>query len=61
MAALPPLDLWLLVTGGLLYSLGIIVHRSTRLRYHNALWHALVVAAAGCHYAVILRLAQTAS
>jgi hemolysin III len=60
LAALPPLDLWLLVTGGLLYSLGIVVHLSTRLRYHNALWHALVVAAAGCHYAVVLRLAQTA-
>lgn len=60
LVALPPLDLWLLVTGGLLYSLGIVVHLSTRLRYHNALWHVLVITAAGCHYAVVLRLAQAA-
>lgn len=60
LAALPPRDLLLLLAGGLLYSLGVVVHLSTRLRYHNALWHALVVAAAACHYAVVLRLAQMA-
>ncbi len=59
-AALPLRDLLLLAAGGLLYSLGVVVHLSTRLRYHNALWHTLVVAAAGCHYAVVFRLAQTA-
>jgi len=57
LAALLPQDLALLVVGGLLYSLGVIVHLSTRLPYHNALWHALVLAAAACHYVVILRLA----
>jgi hemolysin III len=57
LAALPLWDLLLLVAGGVLYSLGVIVHLATWLRYHNALWHALVVVAAGCHYAVVLRLA----
>ncbi|MBR0644120.1 PAQR family membrane homeostasis protein TrhA [Plastoroseomonas hellenica] len=56
-AALPALDLGLIFAGGLLYSFGVIVHLSTRLRYHNAVWHALVLAAAACHYAVVLRLA----
>ena len=37
-------------------SLGVVVHLSTRLPYHDALWHALALAAA-CHYAVVLRLA----
>ena len=60
LAALPPRDLLLLAAGGLLYSFGVVVHLSTRLRYHAALWHALVVAAAACHYAVVLRVAQTA-
>src|SRR5918995_962527 len=60
LAALPPRDLALLAGGGLLYSLGVAVHLSTRLPYHNALWHALVLAAAACHYAVVLRLATAA-
>jgi hemolysin III len=38
-----------------------VVRLSTRLPYHNALWHALVLAAAACHYAAVLRLAQTAA
>jgi hemolysin III len=50
----------LLAGGGLLYSLGVVVHLAARLPNHNALWHTLVVAAATCHYLVILHLAQTA-
>ena len=60
LAALPPRDLALLAGGGLLYSLGVAVHLSTGLPYHNALWHALVLAAATCHYAVVLHLATAA-
>jgi hemolysin III len=60
LAALPPRDVALLVAGGLLYSLGVVVHLSTHLPYHNAIWHALVLAAAACHYAVVLRLAAAA-
>lgn len=59
LAAMPPADLALLLGGGLLYSLGVPVHLATRLPFHNALWHILVVAAAACHYAVVLRLATT--
>ncbi|WP_187830114.1 PAQR family membrane homeostasis protein TrhA [Siccirubricoccus phaeus] len=59
LAALPARDLLLLGGGGLLYSLGVVAHLATRLRYHNALWHVCVVAAAACHYLVVLHLAQT--
>jgi hemolysin III len=55
--ALPALDLGLLLLGGLLYSLGVLVHLATRLRFHTALWHGCVLAAAACHYAVVLRIA----
>jgi hemolysin III len=56
LAALPTRDLLLILAGGMLYSLGVVVHLSTRLPYHNAIWHGLVLAAAGCHYAVVFRL-----
>lgn len=58
--ALPGADLWLLLAGGLLYSLGTLLHLSVWLRYHNALWHACVLAATGCHYLVVLHLAERA-
>lgn len=58
--ALPALDLWLLLAGGLLYSLGTLLHLSVWLRYHNALWHACVLAATACHYVVVLHLAERA-
>jgi hemolysin III len=40
--------------GGVLYSGGIVFHLSTRLRYHNAIWHGFVLTAAACHYAAVL-------
>ncbi|MBY0331503.1 MAG: hemolysin III family protein [Acetobacteraceae bacterium] len=58
-ATLPGWSLALLLAGGLIYSLGVVLHLSTRLRFHAALWHGCVVAAAGCHYAVILGLAMS--
>jgi len=56
-AALPPADLAWLGGGGLLYSLGVIAHVSKRLPYQNAIWHGFVLAAAACHFVVVLRLA----
>jgi hemolysin III len=42
------------VAGGLLYSFGVLFHLWRRLAFHNAIWHGLVLAAAGCHYAAVL-------
>jgi hemolysin III len=44
----------LLVAGGVIYTLGVVFHLWERLRYHNAIWHAMVLIAAGCHYAAVL-------
>lgn len=44
----------LLIIGGGLYSLGVVFHLWTRLPFQNAIWHGLVLAAAGCHYAAIV-------
>lgn len=53
---LPGDALALLGAGGLLYSLGVIAHVSPRLRYGTAIWHGFVLAAAVCHYLLVLRL-----
>jgi hemolysin III len=44
----------LLIAGGVLYTLPAPLHRFTRLRYHSAIWHGCVLAAAACHYAMVL-------
>ena len=48
-AAIPESALWLLVTGGLTYSVGIVFHLWERLRFQNVLWHCFVVAGATLH------------
>jgi hemolysin III len=45
--------LTLLLVGGVLYTLGVPLHLAERLRFHNAAWHACVLAAAICHFAAI--------
>lgn len=50
---LPPVTVWLLVAGGVLYSAGIIFHLWDRLRFKNALWHGFVVVAAMLQLAAI--------
>lgn len=55
LAAVDPLSLILIAVGGVIYSLGAAVHRWRSLRFHNAIWHAMVVIAASCQYAAVLR------
>src|SRR5215510_7893982 len=47
-------SLWLLVIGGILYSVGALFHVWRGLRFQNAIWHGFVVLAASCHYAAML-------
>ncbi len=51
---LPATTLWLLLAGGITYSLGIVFHLWERLKFQNALWHVFVVTGASLHlWAVI--------
>jgi len=50
---LPLATVWLLAVGGVLYSAGVLFHLWERLRFHNALWHAFVLAAAACHFCAV--------
>jgi len=54
LAALHPAVLILLFVGGLLYSAGVTFHLWHGLRFQNAIWHALVLGAAVCHYAAVI-------
>jgi len=49
----------LLAVGGVLYTAGVGFHLAIRLRYHNAIWHAFVIAAAVCHWVAVLMAMQS--
>jgi hemolysin III len=46
----------LIVGGGVLYTAGVIFHIWDRLKFHNAIWHSFVAAAAACHFAAVTLL-----
>jgi hemolysin III len=48
-----PMVLVLLGIGGMLYSVGVIFHVWHGLKYQNAIWHAFVLAATGCHFGAV--------
>ena len=48
--------LMLIAAGGALYTLGVCFHSWERLRFQNAIWHGLVLVAAGCHFAAVVEL-----
>lgn len=50
--ALPALVL--LIAGGVVYTAGVLVFVCSRLPFHTAIWHGMVMSAAGCHYAAVL-------
>jgi hemolysin III len=53
---LPPQVLNLIIAGGILYTAGVIFHIWESLKFHNAIWHGFVAAAAACHFAAIALL-----
>ena len=54
--ALPPQVLSLIIAGGILYTAGVIFYIRESLKFHNAIWHSFVAAAAACHFAAITLL-----
>ncbi|HUQ37619.1 MAG TPA: hemolysin III family protein [Aestuariivirga sp.] len=53
MQVLPPLVINLIIAGGILYTAGVIFYIWESLKFHNAIWHGFVAAAATCHFAAI--------
>lgn len=54
LASVPPGGLWLLLAGGLCYSVGVIFYKWHRLRYHHAVWHTFVLGGTTCHFLAVL-------
>jgi hemolysin III len=55
--ALPATALAWLLAGGLCYTAGVVLYLRDHLPYRHALWHLMVLAGSGFHYAVVLRYA----
>ncbi|HRO32759.1 MAG TPA: hemolysin III family protein [Brevundimonas sp.] len=49
-----PIALGLLVAGGLIYTAGVFVFISPKVKFRRAIWHGFVVAGAGAHWAAVL-------
>lgn len=52
---LPATTVWLIVAGGLLYSIGVVFHVWHSLPFQNAIWHGFVLIASGCFYGAVFR------
>jgi hemolysin III len=45
-----PAVFWLILAGGIAYSVGTIFYAMKSVKYHHMLWHLFVFAGAGTHY-----------
>lgn len=52
--SLAPVGLWLLVAGGLAYTLGTVFYMLKRVRYMHAVWHVFVLAGSTCHVLAVM-------
>lgn len=50
----PSGGLWLLLAGGLCYTVGVVFFLWHRLRYHHAVWHTFVLGGSTCHFLAVL-------
>lgn len=53
-ASLAPNGLWLLVAGGLCYTLGTVFYVYKRVPYFHMVWHLWVLAGSACHFFAVL-------
>ena len=52
-AVLSPTITALIIAGGVVYTIGVIIQSQPRIKFHNPIWHALILCAASLHYAAI--------
>ncbi|GGA59687.1 DNA-binding protein [Nitratireductor aestuarii] len=53
LTSLSPTVLWLILAGGVVYSVGVVFHVWHSLRFQNAIWHGFVLAGAIIHYSAV--------
>lgn len=49
----PFVDAWLIIAGGVVYSVGVVFHQWDGLKFQNAVWHGFVLVASACHFVAI--------
>ncbi len=49
-------DFYLILAGGITYSIGAVIYAFTKFKYHHALWHVIVMLAAFIFYLAILNI-----
>lgn len=54
LANLDPVGVWLLVAGGLAYTVGTVFYVMKRVPYMHAVWHVFVLAGSVCHFLAVL-------
>jgi hemolysin III len=60
-SALPASTIGLVVTGGVLYSIGVMFHLWDGLRFQNAIWHAFVLVAAALQFFAVFNSVSVAA
>lgn len=60
-AAIPTPGLIMLITGGVVYTLGVIFYAWEKLPYNHAIWHLFVLGGSICHFFAIVTLILPAS
>jgi hemolysin III len=60
-SSLPTSTIVLIVTGGILYSVGVIFYLWDGLRFQNAIWHAFVLGAAAVQFLAVFNSVRMAA
>ena len=48
--AMPQISLWLLVGGGVFYTVGVIFYAIKKVKYFHSIWHIFTLFGSVCHY-----------
>lgn len=48
--AIPGAGLWLIVAGGVCFSVGVLFYVAKKVKYTHAIWHVFVIGGCACHY-----------
>lgn len=54
MDAMSSLSLWLLIGGGIFYTVGVIFYAIKKVKYFHSIWHIFTLLGSVCHYFSIL-------
>jgi hemolysin III len=60
-SALPPAAAYLILAGGVLYSIGVVFHLWDNLRFQNAIWHGFALSAAGLQFIAVFEIVSQAA